>query len=240
MLLDVDDLYIHYGRVAAVRGASLHVSEGEIVSIIGPNGAGKSSMLLAIAGALKPTSGSIRLDGEATDGSAPEAIARKGISLVPEGRQIFAGLTVAENLRLGTIIRGDVDAVAQDMEHVLSQFPVLAERRKLLAGTLSGGEQQQLAIARAYLMRPRLMMLDEPSLGLGPLIVDRVYEILAELRAEGMTMLIVEQSTTRALEVSDRVYVLRTGAVELSGLSRDLRDTPELEEAYFGFGERSG
>ena len=240
MLLEVEDICVHYGRVLAVRSVSLSVAEGEIVSIVGPNGAGKSSTLLAIAGALALTSGSVRLDAEPIDGSTPEAIARKGICLVPEGRHIFAGLTVEENLRLGTIIRRDREAVGRDMEQVLDQFPVLAARLKSLAGTLSGGEQQQLAIARAYLMRPRLMMLDEPSLGLAPMIVDHVYEVLTALRGEGMTLLIVEQSGTRALDVSDRVYVLRTGSVELSGLSRDLRDTPELEEAYFGFdgGER--
>lgn len=237
MLLEVEDLCVHYGRVLAVRSVSLSVAEGEIVSIVGPNGAGKSSTLLAIAGALALTSGSVRLDAEPIDGSTPEAIARKGICLVPEGRHIFAGLTVEENLRLGTIIRGDGDAVGRDMEQVLDQFPILAARLKSPAGTLSGGEQQQLAIARAYLMRPRLMMLDEPSLGLAPMIVDLVYEVLTALRREGMTLLIVEQSGTRALDVSDRVYVLRTGSVELSGLSRDLRNTPELEEAYFGFGE---
>ena len=240
MLLEVEDICVHYGRVLAVRSVSLSVAEGEIVSIVGPNGAGKSSTLLAIAGALALTSGSVRLDAEPIDGSTPEAIARKGICLVPEGRHIFAGLTVEENLRLGTIIRRDREAVGRDMEQVLDQFPVLAARLKSLAGTLSGGEQQQLAIARAYLMRPRLMMLDEPSLGLAPMIVDHVYEVLTALRGEGMTLLIVEQSGTRALDVSDRVYVLRTGSVELSGLSRDLRDTSELEEAYFGFdgGER--
>ena len=237
MLLEVEDLCVHYGRVLAVRSVSLSVAEGEIVSIVGPNGAGKSSTLLAIAGALALTSGSVRLDAEPIGGSTPEAIARKGICLVPEGRHIFAGLTVEENLRLGTIIRGDGDAVGRDMEQVLDQFPILAARLKSPAGTLSGGEQQQLAIARAYLMRPRLMMLDEPSLGLAPMIVDLVYEVLTALRREGMTLLIVEQSGTRALDVSDRVYVLRTGSVELSGLSQDLRNTPELEEAYFGFGE---
>ena len=237
MLLEVEDLCVHYGRVLAVRSVSLSVAEGEIVSIVGPNGAGKSSTLLAIAGTLALTSGSVRLDAEPIDGSTPEAIARKGICLVPEGRHIFAGLTVEENLRLGTIIRGDGDAVGRDMEQVLDQFPILAARLKSSAGTLSGGEQQQLAIARAYLMRPRLMMLDEPSLGLAPMIVDLVYEVLTALRREGMTLLIVEQSGTRALDVSDRVYVLRTGSVELSGPSQDLRNTPELEEAYFGFGE---
>ena len=236
MLLEVENLCLHYGRVLAVRDVSLGVAEGEIVSVVGPNGAGKSSTLLAIAGALTPTSGSVRLDAERIDGSTPEAIARKGICLVPEGRHIFAGLTVEENLRLGTIVRRDGETVGRDMKHVLDQFPVLAARLKSLAGTLSGGEQQQLAIARAYLMRPRLMMLDEPSLGLAPMIVDHVYQVLTALREEGMTLLIVEQSGTRALDVSDRVYVLRTGSVELSGLSRELRDTTELEEAYFGFG----
>ena len=236
MLLEVENLCLHYGRVLAVRNVSLDVAEGEIVSVVGPNGAGKSSTLLAIAGALTPTSGSVRLDAERIDGSSPEAIARKGICLVPEGRHIFAGLTVEENLRLGTIVRRDGETVGRDMKHVLDQFPVLSARLKSLAGTLSGGEQQQLAIARAYLMRPRLMMLDEPSLGLAPMIVDHVYQVLTALREEGMTLLIVEQSGTRALDVSDRVYVLRTGSVELSGLSRELRDTTELEEAYFGFG----
>ncbi len=236
MLLRVDDIHVHYGRLAALRGVSVEVAKGEIVCIVGPNGAGKSTLLLAISSVLNPTSGSVTFDGETLNGATPEAVARKGISLVPEGRHVFGMLTVEENLRVGTGMRGDKDRVEADFEKVLDQFPILKQRLKSPAGKLSGGEQQMLVIGRALLTRPKLMTVDEPSLGLAPKLVDQVYEILTELREkEGLTLLIVEQSTERAVRAADRVYVLRSGRIELEGSSADLADGVAVEHAYFGF-----
>ena len=241
MLLSVDNIEVHYGRLAAVRGISIQVDQGEIVCIVGPNGAGKSTTLLTITGALTPTSGSIHLDGRSIAGAKPESIARLGFSLVPEGRHVFSTLSVEENLRIGTGMRRDRHAIAQDFERVLTYFPRLAERRRSPAGRLSGGEQQMLVIGRALLTRPRLIAIDEPSLGLAPLIVDQVYDILEEMRRrEGLTMLIVEQSTERAVESADRIYVLRSGRIELAGSSAELADGDRLERAYFGFADASG
>ncbi len=238
MLLRIDDIHVHYGRLAALRGVSVEVAQGEIVCIVGPNGAGKSTLLLAISSVLNPTSGSVTFDGETLNGTTPEAVARKGISLVPEGRHVFGMLTVEENLRVGTGMRGDKDRVEADFEKVLDQFPILKERLKSPAGKLSGGEQQMLVIGRALLTRPKLMTVDEPSLGLAPKLVDQVYEILTELReTEGLTLLIVEQSTKRAVRAADRVYVLRSGRIELEGSSADLADGVAVERAYFGFGD---
>ncbi len=236
MLLRIDDIHVHYGRLAALRGVSVEVAEGEIVCIVGPNGAGKSTLLLAISSVLNPTSGSVTFDGEKLNGATPEAVARKGISLVPEGRHVFGMLTVEENLRVGTGMRRDKDRVEADFEKVLDQFPILKERLKSPAGKLSGGEQQMLVIGRALLTRPKLMTVDEPSLGLAPKLVDQVYEILTELREkDGLTLLIVEQSTKRAVRAADRVYVLRGGRIELEGSAADLADGVAVEHAYFGF-----
>ncbi|MBM3518945.1 MAG: ABC transporter ATP-binding protein [Alphaproteobacteria bacterium] len=233
-MLEVDNIFVHYGRVPAVRGVSVTVNAGEIVCIVGPNGAGKSTTLLTVAGALSPSQGTVKLDGVSIAGQAPENIARKGISLVPEGRHVFTQLTVEENIRLGTDMRADKKGVEEDFELVLSYFPFLRERLTTPGGKLSGGEQQQLVIARALMTRPKLMLIDEPSLGLGPLIVDRVYEILHTLRNAGNTLLVVEQSTHRALENCDRVYVLRSGQIELHGKASELTDEA-VERAYFGF-----
>lgn len=233
-MLEVDDIHVSYGRTPAVRGVSLNVNKGEIVSLVGPNGAGKSTTLMTIAGALTPTKGTIRLNGESIIGRAPENIARLGVSFVPEGRHVFTQLTVEENIRLGTDIREDKKAIEEDFERVLSYFPFLRQRLSTPGGKLSGGEQQQLVIGRALMTAPKIILIDEPSLGLGPIIVDRVYEILHTLSEAGNTLLVVEQSTHRALQNADRIYVLRSGRIELSGLSRDLTDE-ELELAYFGF-----
>jgi branched-chain amino acid transport system ATP-binding protein len=232
-VLAVNDLHVRYGRVPAVRGISLKVDPGEIVGLVGPNGAGKSTTLLTIAGAIAPSQGTILLDDMPTAGSSPEDIARRGLSLVPEGRHVFTRLTVEENVRLGTQMRDDRDEVERDFERVLNEFDFLRSRLSTPAGKLSGGEQQQLVIARALMTRPRLMLLDEPALGLGPLIVETVYRILRSLRDQGLTLLVVEQSTHRALENTDRIYVIRSGTIELHGRSLELGDE-EVEQAYFG------
>jgi branched-chain amino acid transport system ATP-binding protein len=226
-LLSVEDLHVSYGRTAALRGVSLEVAAGEIVCVVGPNGAGKSTLLTTVAGLRRPKSGEIRLDGRSIVGRKPEEIADFGLTLVPEGRHIFQTLTVRENLAVPN------SRQRQDLEQVLALFPILAERLDMRAGNLSGGEQQQLAIARALVMRPRLIMVDEPSLGLAPLVIDRVYACFRQLRAEGVTLLVVEQSTARVLDIADRVYVLSTGSVALSGPVAEI-GAGRLEEAYFG------
>ena len=233
-MLALGGVSVHYGRLAAVRGLDLEVAKGEIVSIAGPNGAGKSTTLLTVAGALRPSAGTISLDGEAIAGKAPEVLARRGISLVPEGRHIFAGLSIEENLRLGTHMHADGAQTATDLERVFARFGFLRERRHQRAGKLSGGQQQQLAIARALTARPRLMLIDEASLGLAPRIVDEVYDLVAALREEGITFLIVEQSAERALKAADRVLIMRSGRVVLEGRSGDLANGDDLRRAYFG------
>ena len=235
-MLEVDNISVSYGRIPAVRGVSLTVNEGEIVTLVGPNGAGKSTTLMTIAGALTPTQGTVRLNDEVIVGKGPENIARLGVSFVPEGRHVFTRLTVEENIRLGTDMRSDKRQIEQDFERVLDYFPFMRERLSTPGGKLSGGEQQQLVIGRALMTAPKIILVDEPSLGLGPLIVDKVYEILQSLREAGNTLLVVEQSTHRALENADRVYVLRSGQIELTGRSDELTDE-ELERAYFGFEE---
>jgi branched-chain amino acid transport system ATP-binding protein len=237
-VLAVTDLHVGYGRVPAVRGISVSVDPGQIVSIVGPNGAGKSTTLLAIAGVLAPTQGAIRFDGASIIGVAPEDIARKGLSLAPEGRHVFTQLSVEENIRLGAQMRTDRGEIEKDFENMLAAFPFLENRLSTPAGKLSGGEQQQLVIARALMTRPRLMLLDEPALGLGPLVVETVYRILRGLRDRGITLLVVEQSTHRALENADRIYVIRSGKIELHGPSAELSDD-QVEQAYFGYAQAS-
>jgi branched-chain amino acid transport system ATP-binding protein len=238
-VLAVTDLHVGYGRVPAVRGISVGVEAGQIVCLVGPNGAGKSTTLLAIAGILTPTQGSITFDGASIVGVAPEEIARKGLSLVPEGRHVFTQLSVEENIRLGTQMRADRDEIEADFKRMLTEFPFLQTRLSTPAGKLSGGEQQQLVIARALMTRPRLILLDEPALGLGPLIVETVYRILRSLRDRGITLLVVEQSTHRALENADRIYVIRSGKIQLHGRSAELSDV-QVEEAYFGYAHAVG
>jgi len=234
-LLSVADLRVNYGPVQALRGVSLEVGEGELVSVIGPNGAGKSTLLLAVTGIVAAAGGSIHYRGEDLAGQAAERIVRNGISLVPEGRHVFPALTVEENLITGATPARGRGGTAADLEQVLATFPILKERFRSPAGKLSGGEQQQLAIARALLARPRLLLLDEPSLGLAPLVIDLVFDTLARMRDAGQTILLVEQNAARALEVSDRTYVLRTGAIVLSGPSAEMAADPRFDEAYFGF-----
>jgi branched-chain amino acid transport system ATP-binding protein len=237
-MLEIEDIHVQYGRITAVRGVSFSVNEGEIVTLVGPNGAGKSTTMMTIAGALTPTSGTIKLDNVSLVGKSPENIARLGISIVPEGRHVFSQLTVDENIRIGSDMRRDRQNIAADFERVISYFPFLRSRLSTPGGKLSGGEQQQLVIARALMTRPRIILLDEPSLGLAPIIVDRVYEILRTLRKEGNTLVVVEQSTHRALENADRIYVMRSGQIVLHGPSKNLTDK-ELESAYFGFEGRA-
>jgi len=235
-LLDVAGLTVAYGAVVAVRDVSLSVARGEIVAALGPNGAGKSTLLRAIAGAQKPQRGTVTFDGRPLHGLTPEAVVRRGVALVPEGRHVFPNLTVQENLAIGGIARSDRDEMQADAERWLERFAILGDRSGQLAGTLSGGEQQQLAIARALMSRPRMLLLDEPSLGLAPLFVDRIFELVAELRSDGVTVLLVEQNVHRALDVADRAYVLSVGSVVASGATDTLAEG-ELERSYLGIGE---
>jgi branched-chain amino acid transport system ATP-binding protein len=235
-LLDVAGLTVAYGAVVAIRDVSLTVASGEIVAALGPNGAGKSTLLRTIAGALKPDRGTIAFDGRSLHGLTPESVVRRGLALVPEGRHVFPNLTVRENLTVGGIARSDRDEIRGDMERSFSKFPILGERTNQLAGTLSGGEQQQLAIARALMSRPRMLLLDEPSLGLAPIFVDRIFGLIQDLRNDGVTLLLVEQNVHRALDVADRAYVLAVGAIVASGQSNQLVEG-ELERSYLGIGE---
>jgi branched-chain amino acid transport system ATP-binding protein len=235
-LLSVDGLSVRYGRITALDRLSLEVNAGEVVSIVGPNGAGKSSLLNAIAGVAQPSAGGILFRGENIVGQSLETTVRRGVALVLEGRHVFSGLTVLENLKLGATIRRDAASVAADLRSFFDIFPILAERRNEPAGRLSGGEQQMLVIARALLSRPTLLMLDEPSLGLAPKITDRIYEIIGDIRRQGVTVLVVEQNAERALKAADRIYVLSGGRVRLSGSAAELRDNPDFEAAYFGLG----
>ncbi|MDE9451930.1 ABC transporter ATP-binding protein [Aliiroseovarius sp. Z3] len=233
--LGIFDLSVRYGKVPAINDLSLQVEEGERVFISGPNGAGKSSLLNAISGAVPTSHGRIELDGDMLTGRAPEAIARLGLSMVPEGREIFGSLTVEENLRVGTGLRRDAEAVDSDMEDVFEAFPILRERRSAAAGALSGGQQQMLAIGRALMTNPKLMMVDEPSLGLAPKIVDQVYETLCQLQEErSLTLIIVEQSSLRAARVGGRMILMRGGSVVGEGNAADMVDRDALAQAYFG------
>lgn len=234
MLLTVSGIEARYGAIVALRDISLEVGQGELVALVGSNGAGKTTTLSVIAGLRRPTRGSITFRGAPLAGHPPEDVARLGISMVPESRGIFPTLTVAENLRLGAYLRRDQAAVRTDLGRLQDRFPVLGERRGQAAGTLSGGEQQQLAIARALLSRPSLLMLDEPSLGLAPALVDRVFELVGELHREGVTILLVEQNVRRTLQIVDRAYLLRTGRVEASGRPTDLHALVDIESVYLG------
>jgi len=232
-LLVVDRLTVAYGAVVALHDVSLEVASGEIVAALGPNGAGKSTLLRTLAGAMKPQSGTVSFDGSRLSGMAPEAVVRRGVAMVPEGRHVFPNLTVEENLTIGGVARKDHDAIREDTRRWLERFPILGERAHQLAGTLSGGEQQQLAIARALMSRPRMLLLDEPSLGLAPIFVDRIFELILELHREGVTVLLVEQNVHRALEIAGRAYVLSVGRIVASGPTDQLLEG-ELERSYLG------
>lgn len=231
-MVRVEGLTVAYGGIEAVRGVSLEVEEGELVTLIGNNGAGKTSTLMAISGIAPIRSGRIVIDGEETTRLPPHAIVARGVAHCPEGRLVFGRLTVQENLRLGAYQRKDSAGVKQDLDRVYALFPRLLERRTQLAGTLSGGEQQMLAIGRALMSKPRLLMLDEPSLGLAPLIVQRIFSVIQQLHEEGVTILLVEQNAHLALHIADRAYVLETGEVRLAGPAKRLIDNPEVRRAY--------
>jgi branched-chain amino acid transport system ATP-binding protein len=234
-MLQLTDVSVHYGRIAAVNRLSLEVNEGELVGLVGHNGAGKSTTLWAITGVLKPSAGQITFQGQSIGGRSPEEILRLGIALVPENRRIFGRLSVGENLKIATSARKDRHAAADDIERMCERFEVLKRYYNRSGSKLSGGEQQQLAIARALLARPKLLLLDEPTLGLAPLIVDRVFEILLELKQEGSTILLVEQNAARTIEVADRTYVLRSGGrIAFHGTAEELAQVGDFETAYIG------
>jgi branched-chain amino acid transport system ATP-binding protein len=233
-VLEIEDLHVAYGPVKALRGLSIKVGDQETVAVLGANGAGKSTLMLTISGVLKPTAGRVILDGEDITGQRPEAIVRKGIAHVPEARHIFASLTVEQNLRLGASIRRDSGAIEEDLANVRELFPALDTYYRSSAAGLSGGEQQMLAVGRALLSRPRLLLLDEPSLGLAPVVVDRLFEALEKLREDGVTILLVEQAATRALQISDRIYAVRGGQVHLEGKAEEVGENPEFESIYLG------
>ena len=234
-MLEVQGLTVRYGQLTALRDVSLSLAEGETLFVTGPNGAGKSTLLKAIAGVVAPATGRITLAGQDITTNAPETTARLGFSMVPEGRHVFGQLTIEENLRLGAGMRADRSTVARDLEAAYATFPMLKERRHSAAGVLSGGQQQMLVIARALLTAPRLIAIDEPSLGLAPIVIDQVYDRLLELRAErGLTLLIVEQSSTRAVLTGGRMILLRAGRIVLEGDARSLSKGDAVERAYFG------
>jgi branched-chain amino acid transport system ATP-binding protein len=233
-LLQVSDLVVRYGAVTAVRGVGLEVKQGEIVSIVGPNGAGKTSLISAVAGIVPPAAGNIVFAGKSLAGIALEDVVAQGLALVPEGRHIFSSLTVMENLMLGATVRSDADNVRVDIDRSFATFPILGERRRQPAGQLSGGEQQQLAIARALLSHPRLLMLDEPSLGLAPTVIDQVYALLRSVRDQGVTILLIEQNAERVFGLSDQVHVMSGGEFGLSGTAAEIKNDRRFDAAYFG------
>jgi branched-chain amino acid transport system ATP-binding protein len=235
-LLEIENLVARYGRITALAGISLHVDEGEVVALIGANGAGKTTTLRAISGLIRPASGRIMFDGQDLHGHAPHAIVRLGIGHSPEGRRVFPRMTVRENLELGAYTRTSKREIAADTEHLLETFPRLRERLDQKAGTMSGGEQQMLAIGRALMGRPRLLLLDEPSLGLSPLFVQTIFGVIREINARGTTILLIEQNATQALAVSTRGYVLEVGSVTHEDTSANLSASPAVQAAYLGGG----
>ena len=232
-LLQVENLNVYYGSIHAIKGVSFQVNEGEIVTLIGANGAGKSTTLNTIAGLLKPKTGSVTFDGKLISGMPANRIVPLGMALCPEGRRIFQHMTVRENLEMGAYSRPKSE-IEDSIEQVFKRFPRLKERRKQIAGTLSGGEQQMLAMSRALMSKPKLMMLDEPSMGLAPILVDQIFDIIKELHASGTTILLVEQNARKALQIADRAYVLETGAITLSGTGAELASSEDVKKAYLG------
>ena len=233
-MLEVKDINVYYGAIHAIKGISLSVDEGEIVTLIGANGAGKSTTLRTISGLLKPKTGSINFLGQDIAGMPAHKIVREGISQVPEGRRIFAEMTVQENLELGAFTRSDKDEINSDFKRVFGRFPRLEERRLQLAGTLSGGEQQMLAMGRALMSRPKLLLLDEPSMGLAPLLIREIFNIIADINKTGTTVLLVEQNANMALSIANRAYVLETGRITLSGDAKELAASEDIRKAYLG------
>lgn len=233
-MLRVEDINVYYGAIHAIKGISLDVPDGEIVALIGSNGAGKSTTLRTISGLMKPKTGRIMYDGEDITGVPAHKIVGKGLCQVPEGRHVFANMTVMENLELGAYLRTDKEGIAKDLEDVFEKFPRLLERKNQLSGTLSGGEQQMLAMARALMSRPKLLLLDEPSMGLAPLLVKEIFNIIKEINASGTTVLLVEQNANMALSIAHKAYVLETGRITLSGTAAELASSEEVRKAYLG------
>ena len=233
-MLKINDVNVYYGNIQALKGISMDIHEGEIVTLIGANGAGKSTLLKTISGLLKPKQGNILFEEKVINGKAAQAIVKLGISHVPEGRRVFANMTVEENLQLGAFLRKDKVAIKQEMENVYQLFPRLFERKKQLSGTLSGGEQQMLAMGRALMANPKLLLLDEPSMGLAPLLVKQIFYIIEEINKTGTTILLVEQNANLALSIADRAYVVETGRIVLSGRASELIASEEIKMAYLG------
>ena len=233
-MLKLEDVHARYGAIVALRGVSIEIREGELVALLGANGAGKSTLLSTIAGVLRPHRGTIEFRGESLVGLVPETIVRRGLAMVPENREIFPALTVGENLRLGAYIRKDREEYLADLERMFALFPILQERFDQPAGTLSGGEQQQLAIARALMSHPDLLMLDEPSLGLAPKILEQVFALIEHLHESGVTILLVEQNVALSLAIAERAYVLNMGAVQASGTPEELRQHVDMASVYLG------
>jgi len=236
LALQLENLEVNYGAVRALRGVSLEVAQGEVVALLGANGAGKSTVLKTVSGLLRPRAGGVRFFGEALGRLTPAQIVGRGLAHCPEGRRVFGSLSVLDNLRLGASQRSDAAEIRTDLDKMLTLFPILGERRGQAAGTLSGGEQQMLALSRALMSRPKLLLLDEPSLGVAPLIVREIFKTLRGLHSEGVTLLLVEQNVRLALELADRAYVLRTGQIALEGNAREMQGDERVARAYLGGG----
>ncbi len=233
-ILEIKDLVVSYNGIEAVKGISFDVPKGEIVTLIGANGAGKSTVLKTVAGVVKPKNASILFEGEEISGKTPDFIVSKGVTLVPEGRRVFPNLTVLENLKIGAYLRKDKKEIQKDIEHVYELFPRLSERSWQLAGTLSGGEQQMLAVGRALMSSPKLIMMDEPSLGLAPLVVQDIFSIIRQINSEGITVLLIEQNANMALKIADKAYVMETGRITMEGTGEELLANETIKEAYLG------
>ncbi len=233
-MLKVENLVVAYGGIEALKGVSLEVPEGKIVTLIGANGAGKSTLLRSIMGLVKPKSGRIEYDGKELIGLNSQKIVQNGITLVPEGRRVFVNLTVLENLKIGAYMRQDTEGIERDIKRIYEMFPRLEERSWQMAGTLSGGEQQMLAVGRALMCRPRVLMMDEPSLGLAPLVIKDIFNIIQEINHQGMTVLLIEQNANMALKIADKAYVLETGKLTMEGTGQELLENPDIKAAYLG------
>lgn len=233
-ILEIKDLLVSYGGIEAVKGISFDVPKGKIVTLIGANGAGKSTVLKTVSGIVKPKNASITFEGTEISGKTPDFIVSKGVTLVPEGRRVFPNLTVSENLKIGAYLRKDKKAIQKDTEHVYELFPRLKERSWQLAGTLSGGEQQMLAVGRALMSSPKLIMMDEPSLGLAPLVVQDIFSIIRQINSEGITVLLIEQNANMALKIADKAYVMETGRITKEGTGAELLADETIKEAYLG------
>ncbi|MGG3469220.1 ABC transporter ATP-binding protein [Neobacillus pocheonensis] len=233
-MLKINDINVYYGNIHALKGVSLEINQGEIVTLIGANGAGKSTLLKTISGLLKPKNGEILFESEHVAGKVPQSIVKRGLSQVPEGRRVFSNMSVEENLELGAYLRNDKKGIREDFEKIYQLFPRLHERRKQLSGTLSGGEQQMLAMGRALMARPKLLLLDEPSMGLAPLLVKTIFNIIEEINKTGTTILLVEQNANMALSIADRAYVIETGKIVASGTAAELSASDQIRNAYLG------